>query len=462
MMIAAALAIVGCNKNASIDTPEEGTYEFVLNASGSLGDATRTTYEDDMIFSWNKGDKISVLFHKGSTDKFFTLTAASAGATSVFKGNVTNGYELGSASGKKWALYPANDRHDYVEADEKKVKFCVSAEIDVTDGSSNIPLAALGDDENNFLFQPMCSVVKFSFNSIPSTTKTVKFKVTAQNTHSLSNVFECLEAGYNLIWHAKWAAEGTNSVIFTGKVSGGKASFYVPIPAWDGPEFIPAVLLTDADNDGTLYEAVATRGLPDETADGLNYIIKMPEIKVKGLKPWAMESKYGIDWSSVNVAVAGDTETGRDAVQQMKLAADASNLYVYLEVRKDRMYDEPGYDYANYSHLFIGNAEAENVDDRWPDTPYGLLYKCWMKLNNLPRYYHWYGDLSKNEAVEHSGIYYYEIAVARTAIPANWANATVCFDIDQQYVVGSEWLGEETVIGCAPAEGAAGLSIDLP
>ncbi len=466
LALAAIVAVAGCKKEVAPAAPaEEGFYEFTLTASAPDAD-TKTTYDEDKYFSWTAGDKISVLFSDGTTDKFFTLTAQGGGASATFKGNITNGYTLGAADGNKYALYPANDGHSYTSGEAKPVKFVVPAAVDFsTDGfSANIPLAALGDADNVFVFKPMCSVVKFSFHNIPAQTSKVKFKVTAQNTHALSGTFECKVGGYNLYWSPKWAAEGTSSITYTESVSGGKASFYVPIPAWDGTGFIPEIMLTDADSDATLYSAKAKNGLPSDTAGSLGSIIVIPSIKIAGATAWAFPSAYSIDWESVTAAAAGDSEAGFDAIVQMKATADANNLYVYLEVKKDALYDNSAYNYANYSHLYIGSGSATEGESFWGWTAvFESKIDAWMKYGNNARYYHWNGNLTKPTAVEHGGLLYYEIAVTRSAFPGlSGSSAILGMYITKQWVEGETWLGTSDQIGIVPARWQAPLSVTLP
>ena len=70
--------------------PATGTYTYVLNAS-MPDEITKTTYAGDKTFAWSTGDQISVLFHKGDDNKFFTLTTAKGGSASAkFEGEITD------------------------------------------------------------------------------------------------------------------------------------------------------------------------------------------------------------------------------------------------------------------------------------------------------------------------------------------------------------------------------------
>ena len=275
LLSAAVLTAAGCSMR-----PEY--YEFTLEATADCEPATRTSYEGDKSFSWTAGDKISVIFNNGSSDKFFTLTAQGTGPTSVFKGSVTNGYILGAADGNQWALYPA-DEHTY---EGGVISFCQRPDVDFTTSgfSANIPMAALGEG-GSFVFKPMCSVVKFTFTGLA--VSKVNFTVTATNTHALSGLFPCVNGGFLLSWYAKYAKEGSpdRTISFTENVSDGKAVFYVPIPGWDGAGFIPVITLTDAATGTVLYNRTAKQGLPSSATASLGRIVVLPEINLSDAPP---------------------------------------------------------------------------------------------------------------------------------------------------------------------------------
>lgn len=270
LMVLAALA--GCSREAS---PKPGCYEFTLEASALDAD-TRTTYQDDRFFSWSATDKISVLFHNGSTDRFFTLSSQGTGPSVKFKGSVEDGYTIGSSDGKKWALYPAAD-HSFSEG---TVSFHQPATVDfVADGlSANIPLYALGTDDLQFVFKPMCSVAKFTFTGIDA--NTVSLSVTNQSTHALSGVFPCRESGSALFWWPQSVSAGSPdlSLTFIEKPLDGTAVFYVPFPGWDAAGFVPSLTLKDAGSQEVIYSATAKQGFPSESTGSLGRIIKVPAI----------------------------------------------------------------------------------------------------------------------------------------------------------------------------------------
>ncbi len=118
LLAAGLVAFAACTRVANeVPAPEvpevPATYEFSLSASLDE-EVLKSDYTSTGVFSWSEGDQISVLFHDGDNNKFFTLTAVSvSGNTATFRGPVTVGYTEGSNLGAKWALFPASDLHVY-------------------------------------------------------------------------------------------------------------------------------------------------------------------------------------------------------------------------------------------------------------------------------------------------------------------------------------------------------------
>ena len=107
-LLMAAAAVAACQPKENIEEPAlEGSYIYTLNASAP--EVTKSDYDASGAFSWSASDQISVLFHKGDDNKFFTLSNTSgAGASATFSGAIDAGYEIGaSTDGTQWALYPA-------------------------------------------------------------------------------------------------------------------------------------------------------------------------------------------------------------------------------------------------------------------------------------------------------------------------------------------------------------------
>ncbi len=291
---AVALLAAGCDMRPEIEiAPEEGCYEFTLTATAESGSDTRTSYADDKVFSWTAGDKISVIFHNGSTDKFFTLTAQSAGASSTFKGSITNGYSLGATDGSKCALYPASDQHKY---ENGTFYYYRPSEIEMSPNgfSSNIPLAAIEFNNNSFKFRPMCTVAKISFSGI--TASRVKLSVKNLDSHTISGLFDCrVSSSVYLVWKQlsnNNAEDPSRSIVFKETVENGRAVFYVNCPPWGGSYFKPQLSLTDASSGAVLYSATAKQALPSSTNSSLGNIAVISEINLGDAPSSQAETVY--------------------------------------------------------------------------------------------------------------------------------------------------------------------------
>lgn len=246
------------DENAGDTTPE--SYVFTLRAVADA-DITKTSYSEDKYFSWSAGDQISVLFHKGEDNKFFTLTTTSAGVSVSFSGAIDGGYEIGSSNSEKIALFPAgNHSYDRTRAGydpgsypKRGPYFNIPAVTDFTlsHASANLPMAAIGDGDNNFSFKHIAGTFKFAFTGIdPSITK-VRLHVKNQVTRALSGDFRLEDGGsHNYVWWWTYAAEDSEaqSVTHIVNVADGRAEFYIPYTHNDADGFQPDLTLTNADN----------------------------------------------------------------------------------------------------------------------------------------------------------------------------------------------------------------------
>ena len=340
----AGILAVSCTKEPTAnDAPKTNTYTFVLNASADIDtefvDATKTAYANDKTFSWTAGDKISVLFHKDSDNKFFTLTADAGGsATATFRGEVTDGYTIGASDdGTKWALYPASDEHvynpSYDWSDAYRVLFKVPDVVDFSTGeySANIPMRALGDADDKFEFTPIAAAFKFTF-IVSDDVSTAKLTVSQASSYYLSGLFPFRNSdnGYLAFEKRHDLGAGIRSISITRKVEKvgdiNKVSFYVPYRIYGN--LTPTISLYDADKDKLLYTGTAKAATQ---ASDQRHITVFP---TKNLSDYELsfKSKYGIDWDNI---AAFSSNTSR--IVEWKAASDATNLYFYFKVPKEKI-----------------------------------------------------------------------------------------------------------------------------
>ena len=445
LLLMAAAAVAACQNKAAVEELAQGSYVFTLRATSPDLD-TKTDYTSSGTFSWSEGDAISVLFHKGDDNKFFTLTNTSgAGASADFSGTIDEGYEIGGTDGNKWALYPAGS-HSVRFAESDGVKYPLSFNIPaVTDYSAssfsaNIPMYALGDGSDLFSFQYLCSAYKFTFSDIASNISKVKFVVQNQTTYRLSGDVKLRNDGGTYLDQA-WADGVDKTLTYISNVSEGDAVFYVPVRYYAAC-FQPVISLYNAENDDLIYTKTAStaKGIPSKGH------IQPINISVSGAAPWSYESAFGVDWTNSNV-VSG---TGQPGFNSISAIADGSFIYILAEIQKDALELNPDNYRENSVNFYVNGTSAA----------YGFLAKQGQpNSNDNPSYV-----VGKN-IDEHKGIVYYEWKIDRTAASlADAGSVELRFCVFPKIGVNEGWEDLSTndwnVYMYAPASGA--MTVSLP
>ena len=200
---------------------------------------------------------------------------------------------------------------------------------------------------------------------------------------------------------------------------------------------------------------------------------KNKEARLLDARPadWAFESKFGIDWTSASVASAGGrTSENYDAITILKATANASTLYLYFEVKKAPLYSDASYAYSNLAKIFLGDENSTKETWQW-NTKYTKSFNSWIQTDGAPKLTTFECDGLDSQVVEHSKLavdadipmLIYEVAIPRSFDAClQGTSAYVSMEINKKYVVGSEWLGEETQVGFAPACWVDALSVTLP
>ena len=166
---------VSCNKEIEAPVaPAENTASFHKHTiTATIGNDTRTAYADFQKFSWKAGDNIDVFTYNESTEytKIFPFTAQEDGTTTVFVGEVEDGFELVNL-----AVYPDNAAFINGEV-------CIYAPgliyIDGTDedyynASSENPLenlalvGRLNDENTAYAFKTAMGAVKVTLTGLSS------------------------------------------------------------------------------------------------------------------------------------------------------------------------------------------------------------------------------------------------------------------------------------------------------
>lgn len=368
---AAVLVLAACNKEtpASVDNEQisKGTYTYTLNASVdsdlTLEDGTKTAYAGDKTFSWTKGDQISVLFHNGDDNQFFTFTAVKGGSPSAkFVGEVTEGYTIGSSdagynSQTKWALYPASASHVYTAGATYPISFHIPAEIDLSNTpSANLPMTGCGDANDNFTFTTATACYKFTFTGLSSVSKVSLTVENISNGYYLSGDSSIRLNGSDYYLNM-YEGSGVKTVTIIEDVSSGTATFYVPVRGWND-EMKANITLKNMDagtnNGNIIYKASSTAtALPS-----ISYakIAVVPSLNVSsygvGVPLWP---SYGINWETVDMYPIDPTKdafpSNTSRIAAWKASSDATYVYFYFKVSKSAIgYKEGsgGYRYQSY------------------------------------------------------------------------------------------------------------------
>lgn len=241
----AAAALASCEKQNSFveQKAQEESYVYTISAvapdmvdeSAPAQAPTRTDYAADGTFSWSAGDAISVLFHNGDVNKFFTLTTTESGATAKFSGSIEAGYEIGASDGtgsdkKIWALFPASENHTYTAGSNPTFYVQPSVDFTATHFSANIPMYDLVASEGTALsFKNMACTFKFTVTGIKAGVDKVSFTIYNQTTYGLSGTWDLALNGENYYVNYGWAESGSakSTLTYVSDVTSNQAVFYV-------------------------------------------------------------------------------------------------------------------------------------------------------------------------------------------------------------------------------------------
>lgn len=477
---------VACSKETPVTEEQAstpGTYTYVINGTMDFDDPwgeedpeTKTSYTNDKTFKWSNGDQISVLFHKGTTNKFYTFTIVKGGSASgkFVCNDIEEGYTIGASDdGTKWALFPASEGHTYDKDASDKLSFSIPATTDFTnDGthySVNIPMEARGDANDNFTFKQLTSCYKFTFTNINANVS--KVKLTVENTGSdyvLSgtSAVRVDEDGYYL--PLKYGASGGSKIVsIIDNVSSGTAVFYIQYREWYALEAtITLQNMTEGDHYGDIILKAQSTGTA-LTGIGAGKIARVPAIDVssygEGTPFW---STFGINWSSITCKANGDSGSDTDAIKIIKAAADASHVYVYLEILNDKLYSNTSYTYSDRSYLYIGDGSGE-TSSNWTQNCQTKV-EGWLKYYGVPEFRNWssYIEGDAVNAIIAGGIAYFEIAIKRSELSylqaATASTAYVGFMVTSCYNTGGSTSGSKAEIGYAPAKDGSMLAVSIP
>jgi len=348
MLVMAVAAVAACQKESAVynaQEPAQKTYTYTVKASI---DDVKSDYAADGKFSWSAGDAISVLFHNGDVNKFFTLTTTADGTASAsFTGEIETGYVIGASNTSKiWAFYPASDNHAYtVGANDNRPYFYTPSVIDLSGGkfSANIPMYDVLDAEGNFTFKNMTCAYKFTIQNLDVS----KIQVDIENgvSYGLSGL---TTMSSNYLRYSDPTPE-QKKISYICDVTAKTAVFYVSC-RWSSTSFKPTITIRDYSTGYIIKTLTASKG----TALGCGEVKRLT-ISAPGMgSPFV--STLGIDWYGSDasiVSVDGDAA----GVKVIKAKADAEYLYIMFGVKKSLLlYREASYPRSNNIQLYFNSS----------------------------------------------------------------------------------------------------------
>ena len=336
-LLMAAAAVAACNNKVVIDEPalENGSYVFTLKASAPDVD-TKTDYSSTGKFSWGADDQISVLFHNGTENKFFTLTNTSgAGASADFSGTIDEGYEIGASNGTEsdkmiWALFPASDSHIY-NAETSSPEFYVQPNHDFSTASfsANIPMCSRLEQEGTLSFQNLACTYKFTLTDL----RVSKVKVVVYNktTYGLSGSWPITEGDAGQYINYGYASPGSanSTLTFISEATDSKVVFYVPCRYWG--TFQPDITVFDAETDAPLkHVSASVSKTPSSMTKVQPLTISVPEAP---FVPAITIDGDMSDWDSIETLASVNTSR----INEWKFKSDGQFVYLYFKLRGDRI-----------------------------------------------------------------------------------------------------------------------------
>jgi len=468
VLIMAAAAMISCEKQSVekelVEETTPATYTYTLNAGIANAEAdVKTDYNASSgTFSWSAGDAISVLFHNGDgVNQFFTLTTTGTGTSATFTGEITSGYEIGASDGdasdkKIWALFPASANHTYTAGSNPT--FYVNPTLDFTTShfSANLPMYDLLSAEGDLSFENLTSAYKFTITNLDASVSKVRVVVSNQTTYGLSGSWPIHTDKYIDYGYAS-PGSANSCLTFTSNVSSNTASFYVPCRFWG--TFQPIISIYNDDNDHLLKTVTAAVAKQPTSLTKVQPIT----ISAPGTGSLVYASSYSIDWDSVTETANGSADPS--GIQLIKAYADASKLYLYLEVATASLYDNAAYSHANKMYFYVNDGSAGS-SSAWTQGYSIKNSENWLKINNVTVLDSWDSFInSKNIAIYNkAGITILEVAINRSFDTClQGTSCYVAVDISNQYVESGTWHGSSsTKIGYAPAAGESMLAVTMP
>ena len=356
MLIMAVAAVAACQKQPAVEEPTAQELEiqepatpktYTYTVGASIEDAeVKSNYDDDGKFSWSAGDAISVLFHNGDVNKFFTLTTTASGTASAsFSGEIETGYVIGASDQtgedkKIWALFPASTSH--TDAAGELPKFFVQPEVDFssTHFSANVPMYALNVAEGTLSFTNIAATYKFIVTGIKDGVNKVRFSVYNQTNFGLSGLWDIHNDSGTILLNYSYATPGSaNSTLsYVSDVVSNQAVFYVSCHGTWGT-FQPVVTVTNYSNGIPIKTFTASKSIKLDSMTSIKPITLnvseanggvyfTPLISIGGdFDDWDPSKNTSLSVGSNYKSVTG----GGTYWKEFKVAYDERYIYFYVK-----------------------------------------------------------------------------------------------------------------------------------
>ena len=367
-----AAAIAACQNKAAVEEPTQGSYVFTLKATSPDLD-TKTDYTSTGKFTWSEGDAISVLFHNGDENKFFTLTNTSgAGASADFSGTIDEGYEIGASDGtdsdkKIWALFPASEKHSYSAGNNPVFHTPAVTDFTAPDAhfSANIPMYALvASAKEVFSFSNLACTYKFIIKDLDASINKVKLVVQNQESRGLSGSWNIHNDKYINYEYSIGSPNSTITLI--NNANNQTAIFYVSCRYWGA--FRPVVTVYDAETEAELKSLSAPNAKTPTSMTSIQPIT----ISAPGTGSVPTSIFDGLNWSDSNAttSILDDWQTNTIGLTELKIIASTEYMFARVKGAASSITEN------NYMDIYLSDgAEGDYVwGDYWRTTG-SVIYK---------------------------------------------------------------------------------------
>lgn len=340
---------LSCNK-VSETVKEEASSQAgmkTVTITATIANQTKTTYAPTTgAFGWNAGDQISVL---GDDNNFYTFTAASTGATSVFTGSLPGGVELSS-----YAMFPADAGHAF---DGSNLTYNIPEYKDLSSHpSADFPMVGEKGAGDVYAFKHNCGAYLMTVDNIPSGIVSVKITFVS-GALKLSGAFGTFKSGDDWGWNAD-GGSSTSEKTFSRKVavSSNKAEVYLPYAAG-------AQMWSDNTVEIIGYDALdnPTTLLSGKTMAGNSAYFVRGEIIP--LTPLVLSNLANIDWADAGVSTFNQG-TYNYRIKEWKATSDKYYIYFRLQMAAHKVPADPSGDYI-YTGFNTNGVAGDGVAPLW-------------------------------------------------------------------------------------------------